>query len=128
MNGLMMEEPLTLQSILRRAARYFPEREIVSRLEDGSVHRTNYGELEVRVRKLICVLRELGVRPGDRVGTFAWNSYRHLELYFAIPCMGAVLHTVNVRLQKHQLEYITAHATLSRVPEALCCRWPRSVV
>jgi fatty-acyl-CoA synthase len=88
----------------------FPGREVTSRLEDGSLHRTTYGEVAQRVDRLIGALRELGVGPGDRVATFAWNGYRHLELYFAIPCAGAVLHTVNVRLAPEQIGFIVQHA------------------
>jgi fatty-acyl-CoA synthase len=108
--GQMMDYPLTLPSILQRARTVFPEKEIVSRLEDESLHRTTYAALYPRVLRLMDALRSLGVRPGDRVATFAWNGYRHLELYFAVPCMGAVLHTVNVRLTPRQLDYIVGHA------------------
>lgn len=110
MNGLMMDCPLVISSILKRAARYFPDKEIVSRFEDESVHRSNYGELHTRVVRLMNVLRDLGIKPGDRVATFAWNHRRHLELYFAVPCLGAVLHTVNLRLHREQLRYIFNHA------------------
>lgn len=110
MNGLMMDWPLVVPNILRRAARLFPEKEIVSRYEDETLHRSNYGELYRRVVRLMNVLRGLGVKPGDRVATFAWNHRRHLELYFAVPCLGAVLHTVNIRLHREQLRYIFNHA------------------
>ena len=110
LEGRMMDYPLVLPSLLSRAATVFPEKEIVSRLEDESLQRTNYAELRVRVLRLMDVLRRLGVRPGDRVATFAWNGYRHLELYFAIPCLGAVLHTINVRLSEEQLLDIVKHA------------------
>jgi len=110
MHGLMMDYPLTLTSILERARRVFGEREIVSRLEDGSLHRSDYAAVHARVRRLMSVLAKLGVAPTDRVGTLAWNSHRHLELYFGIPCSGAVLHTINVRLQPAQLTYIVRHA------------------
>ncbi len=110
MNGLIMDYPLTVPAILKRAAQIYPEKEIVSRLSDGRITRANYGELYERVVRLMNVLRDLGVRPGDRVATCAWNSQRHLELYFAIPCLGAVLHTVNHRLSTDQIEYIVNHA------------------
>jgi fatty-acyl-CoA synthase len=110
MDGLMMDYPLTLDALLRRAGRSFGEQEIVSRLEHGSLHRTTYAGLVERVRRLMRALGELGVQPGDRVATLAWNSFRHLELYFAVPCSGAVLHTVNVRLAREQLVYILTHA------------------
>ena len=110
MNGLMMDVPLTVPSILQRAARFFADREIACRLHDGTIHRTTYGQLAVRVARLQSALLGLGVRPGDRVATFAWNSHRHLELYFAVPSIGAVLHTINVRLGKDQLTYLINHA------------------
>src|SRR5262249_27004283 len=77
---------------------------------DGSVGRSSYGELEGRVHRLMNALRGLGIRPGDRVATCAWNHHRHLELYFAVPCLGAVLHTINFRLSREQLVYIINHA------------------
>src|SRR5262245_12758662 len=110
MNGLMMDWPLAIPNILRRAAQFFAEKQIVSRWGDGTLHRSNYGELQVRVHRLMNVLRDLGVQPGDRVGTFAWNHQRHLELYFAAPSVGAVLHTINIRLSREQLRYIINHA------------------
>jgi fatty-acyl-CoA synthase len=110
MNGLMMTYPLTIDRILARAKRNFPEQEIVSRLADGSIHRYTYGEFYKRTLRLMQALRKLGVKPGDRVATFAWNSYRHMELYFAVPALGAVLHTLNIRLFPEQLVYIVNHA------------------
>ena len=110
MNGLMMNYPLTIDRILVRAKQNFPEQEIVSRLADGSLHRYTYGEFYTRTLKLMQALRKLGVKPGDRVATFAWNSYRHMELYFAVPALGAVLHTLNIRLFPEQLVYIVNHA------------------
>ncbi|MCW3053945.1 MAG: acyl-CoA synthetase (AMP-forming)/AMP-acid ligase, partial [Chthonomonadales bacterium] len=108
--GLMMDFPLTIPAILRRAAQVFPEKQIISRLGDGSLHRYTYGDLNRRVLRLMNVIRGLGVRPGDRVATFAWNSYRHLELYFAVPALGAILHPLNIRLFPEQLLYILQHA------------------
>ncbi|MBX3464793.1 MAG: long-chain fatty acid--CoA ligase [Planctomycetes bacterium] len=105
-----MEQPLTLDAILRRARTVFGDREVVSRRADGALHRTTYGQLAARVDRLMGALQALGVRPGDRVATFAWNGHRHLELYFAVPCLGAVLHTVNVRLAPEQIAYIVQHA------------------
>jgi fatty-acyl-CoA synthase len=110
MDGLMMDFPLTLDAILRRARTLFAGREVVSRLDDGSLHRTTYGEVAARVDRLMGALRGLGIGPGDRVATFAWNGRRHLELYFAVPCAGAVLHTINVRLAAEQIAYIVQHA------------------
>src|SRR5215218_3912392 len=104
MDGLMMDCPLLIPDILRRAARFYPDKEIVSRFEDETLHRSNYGELYRRVVRLMNALRGLGIGPGDRVATFAWNHRRHLELYFAVPSLGAVLHTVNIRLHRDQLQ------------------------
>ena len=72
--------------------------------------RASFGEIADRVDRLARVLGRLGVKPGDRVGTFAWNNQRHFELYMAVPCVGAVLHTLNIRLPADQLTYIIDHA------------------
>ena len=109
MNGLMMDYPLTLTHLLDRAPRFFGYREVVSKLPEG-VHRYTYNDFHERVGRLMGALAELGVEPGDRVATFAFNSFRHLELYFAIPCGGAVLHTLNIRLFDDQLTYVVNHA------------------
>ena len=110
MQGLMMDFSLDTQAILRRGGQIFADREVVTRQSDGSYHRYNFAQLERRVHRLINALRRLGIQPGDRVATFCWNHYRHLELYFAISSMGAVLHTLNIRLSSDQLEYIINHA------------------
>jgi fatty-acyl-CoA synthase len=109
LNGLMMDTPLTLHHFLERAGRLFPGKEIVTRTA-GSTHRYRYADYFRRVHRLARVLEKLGVQPGERVGTLAWNHYRHLELYFAIPCYGAVLHTLNLRLSADDLAYIINHA------------------
>jgi fatty-acyl-CoA synthase len=109
MYGLMMDYPLTLRPILERAVKLYPKRELATKIGD-TMHRYNYADLYKRVGKLANALKRLGVERGDRVATLAWNSYRHLELYFAIPCMGAVLHTLNLRLPPDQLVYIINHA------------------
>src|SRR5215210_9602818 len=109
MDGLMMDRPLLIRDIAERVERLFPDREIVSRTHDG-VERSTYGEVVDRARRLASALRELGVREGDRVATFGWNSRRHLELYLAVPSMGAVLHTLNIRLFEDDLRYIVGHA------------------
>ena len=110
MTGLMMDYPLTLTHILERSAKIYPRREIASRLPDGAMHRYTYRDFHQRVHRLAHALHNLGVRMGDRVGTLCWNSSRYLELYFAIPCAGAVLHTLNLRLASDQLSYIINHA------------------
>jgi acyl-CoA synthetase (AMP-forming)/AMP-acid ligase II len=106
----MQQQRLLLSSIIRHAARWHPTAEIVSRMSETTVHRTNYATIERRSRRLANVLRQLGVTHGDRVGTLAWNSYRHLELYWAISGMGAICHTVNPRLAQDDISYIITHA------------------
>ncbi|HEV3460463.1 MAG TPA: long-chain fatty acid--CoA ligase [Candidatus Dormibacteraeota bacterium] len=101
----MPDFPLTLQHFLWRATTLFPGKEIVTRRETGR-HRYTYADFGRRVAQLAHALRELGIGPGDRVGTLAWNNYRHLELYFAVPCSGAVLHTLNPRLFPEHLEFV----------------------
>ncbi len=105
-----MDYPLTLTPLLERAVRLFPDREIASRNLDGGMHRYTYRDLSARVHRLAHVLQDLELQPGDRVGTLCWNSFRHLELYFAVPCSGMVLHTLNLRLSPDQLAYIINHA------------------
>jgi fatty-acyl-CoA synthase len=102
-------DQLTLLSFLRRAAALFPDREIVTRTMAGDLT-ISYRDFVSRVHRAAHVLHGLGVRPDDRVATLAWNNQRHLELYFAIPCLGAVLHTVNLRLAPGQVAEILAHA------------------
>jgi fatty-acyl-CoA synthase len=109
MDGLMMDRPLLVKQIAERAEALFGQREVVARTQDG-IERSTYAEVVERVRRLASALGELGVKPGDRVASFAWNSIRHLELYLAVPSMGAVLHTLNVRLFEEDLHYITSHA------------------
>jgi fatty-acyl-CoA synthase len=109
LEGLMMRTPLLVRSIAERAGELFASREVVSVTADG-VERSNYGDVLRRARALAGALRELGIRPGDRVATFGWNSVRHLELYLAVPSMGAVLHTLNIRLFEDDLRYVVSHA------------------
>jgi acyl-CoA synthetase (AMP-forming)/AMP-acid ligase II len=109
MEGLMMDYPLLVRHIAERAATVFGGREVVSRTQD-SVERTTYAAVVERARRLASALSDLGIRPGDRVATFGWNSARHLELYLAVPGMGAVLHTLNIRLHADDLRYIAGHA------------------
>jgi fatty-acyl-CoA synthase len=110
MNGLMMDYPLTLSTIFRRAEAVYPRHEVVWRNADKSIQRYTYGDFAVRARRLARALRDLGVRPGDRVATLGWNHGPHLEAYFGIPLMGGVLHTLNLRLHPDELAYIVNHA------------------
>jgi len=105
MRSTMPDFPLTLQHFLWRSTTLFPSKEIVTRRESGR-HRYTYAQFGQRVAQLAHAIRELGVGPGDRVGTLAWNNYRHLELYFAVPGAGAVLHTLNPRLFPEHLQYV----------------------
>ena len=109
--GLMQDDfPLNLHHIRRRMRSSAPDAEVVTLAAPGTVQRAKFGEVSERVDRLARVLGKLGVEPGDRVGTFAWNNQRHFELYMAVPCVGAVLHTLNIRLFEEQLTYIVNHA------------------
>jgi len=110
MKGLMQNQPLLLSSLLRHAARFHGDTEIVSRMADGAMHRESYGDAARRARKLADVLRQFGVQQGDRVGTLAWNNYRHFEIEYAVTGMGAIWHAINPRLIPAQISYIAAHA------------------
>jgi fatty-acyl-CoA synthase len=110
MNGLMMNTPLQISSLIRHADRYHGDTEIVSRLVEGGIHRYTYRDAHRRARQLANALGALGVRMDDRVGTLAWNGFRHFELYYAVSGMGAVIHTVNPRLFPEQIAYIVNHA------------------
>jgi fatty-acyl-CoA synthase len=110
MHGLMMDFPLTLSAIFRRAEQMFRRREIVSRQADKSIHRYTYADWAARTRRLAQALLDQGIRPGDRVATLGWNHGSHLEAYFGIPLVGAVLHTLNLRLHPDELAYIVNHA------------------
>lgn len=105
----MMDTPLTLAAMIERAEKYFAKKKVISRTHE-TLHRLDYREIGRRTRALSSVLEKLGVKRGDRVGTLAWNHHRHLEAYFAIPSMGAVLHTINIRLSEEHLIYIINHA------------------
>jgi len=109
-DGNMQVSNFNLISVLQHAARWNGEQEIVTNSVEGGIHRTNYSELYNRVGQLANVLTNLGVEPGDRVGTMAWNTWRHLECWYAISSMGAVCHTLNPRLFPDQLEFIVNHA------------------
>ena len=108
--GSMDDYPLTLTSIIERAERFHGDREVVSRRPSGAITRTTYGSCARRARQLAGALAELGVREGDLVATLLWNQSEHLELYFAVPAMGAVIHTLNPRLFPEELAYIVDDA------------------
>jgi 3-(methylthio)propionyl---CoA ligase len=110
MLGKMMDMPLTITSLIQHAANFHGDTEIVSRSIEGPIHRYTYSDAYQRVQKLANAFIELGVEPGDRIATLAWNGYRHLELYFAISGIGAVCHTINPRLFGDQIAYIINHA------------------
>src|SRR5436309_179859 len=110
MHGLMMNQPLLISGLLEFAEKFHPRVEIVTRTTEGPIARASWRETAPRVRRLANALAGLGVKQGDRVGTLAWNTQRHLELYFAVSGMGAVLHTINPRLSPEQMKYVVDHA------------------
>ena len=125
MHGLMQDHPLLISSLIRHAAANHGKREVVSRLGDGSIHRTDYATIERRARRLAQTLERQGIRPGDRIATLAWNSYRHVECFYGVSGMGAVLHTVNPRLFHEQIAYIIRHAEdRVLIVDELTRRWP----
>ncbi len=110
MQGLMMNMPLTITSIMRHAEKVFPNVEIVSVTHDNPRHRYTYREAFTRVRQLAQALKQLGVKSNDCIGTLAWNDYRHFEIYYAVSCSGMICHTINPRLFGDQVNYIINHA------------------
>lgn len=110
MNGLMMDYQLTLPAMMRRAEQLYPNKEIVTRLPDRSLHRYTYADFVSRAKKLAVALKKLGIQSGERVATLSWNHHQHLEVYFGIPSAEAVLHTLNLRLHEDDLAYIVDHA------------------
>ena len=110
MLGLMQTRPLMISSIIQHAARNHADTEIVSRTVDDTIHRISYRGIEVRMRRLVRTLQRLGVTQGGRVGTLAWNGFRHLEVYYAAPGMGALYHTINPRLGADDIAYIIEDA------------------
>ncbi len=108
--GTMMDVPLNIRWIFEHALRNNGAREIVTRLDDGSFHRYTYEDFGKRTARLAHALVELGIKPGDRVASFGWNTFRHLELYYAVPMIGAVLHTTNIRLFPEQVTWAFDHA------------------
>ncbi|MDA0361578.1 MAG: long-chain fatty acid--CoA ligase [Proteobacteria bacterium] len=136
MQGMMMNRPLKISDIITFSAENHPDSEIVSVRTEGDIHRTNYLETSKRIAQLANGLETIGVKPGDRIATLAWNGYRHFELYYAISGIGAVCHTINPRLSTEQLLYITKHAedtllfvdiTFVPILEALKDRLPKNL-
>jgi fatty-acyl-CoA synthase len=105
-----MSYPLLMRTLLNRGRTYFAHKMVASRNADGTVHRYTYGEYARRVFRLANALDRLGVGPGEKVATLAWNHHRHFELYLGVPCKGSVLHTVNIRLHPSQVAFILNHA------------------
>ena len=133
MLGLMSERPLLISSIITHAATYYGDVEVVSRTVEGPIHRYTYRDAERRSKQLANALIGLGIAPGDRVATLAWNTFRHFELYYAISGIGAVCHTINPRLFDDQIVYIVNHAadrllfvdaTFLPLVERLAARFP----
>ncbi len=131
MNGLMMQQPLLISSLLVHAERHHGDQEVVSRRVEGDIHRVTYRAMASRARRMANALAKLGVTSGERVATLAWNGYRHMELYYAVSGSGAVLHTLNPRLHADHVVYIADHAedqvlffdlTFLPLVEAICSR------
>jgi acyl-CoA synthetase (AMP-forming)/AMP-acid ligase II len=131
MNGLMMQQPLLISSLLVHAERHHADQEVVSRRVEGDIHRYTYRDMAERSRRMANAMKTLGVQSGQRVATLAWNGYRHLELYYAVSGTGAVLHTLNPRLHPDHVVYIADHAedqvlffdmTFLPLVEAICSR------
>ena len=110
MQSTMMKTPLSLNTLLDRAGKLFPQSQIVSRLPDKSLRRHNFAQFHERARQLASALLGLGLKKGDRVATLGWNHHAHLECYFGIPAAGGVMHTLNLRLSPDEIGFIAAHA------------------
>lgn len=110
MKGLMQDWPLVISSILDHAAREHPQQEIVTNAVEGTIRRCHYRDLHSRARKVAKALVSAGIKPGDRVATMAWNTDRHMEVWYGITGVGAIYHTLNPRLFAEQIEYIVNHA------------------
>ena len=124
MNGLMMQQPLLISSLLTHAERHHGDQEVVSRHVEGDIHRQTYRELAQRARRMANALRAMGVQRGERVATLAWNGHRHLELYYAVSGSGAVLHTLNPRLHPDQVVWIEINRRRSAETPVLTGRLP----
>ena len=110
MLGSMMNKPLVISDLIRHAAKFHGDTEIVSRETSGEITRTDWAAVEDESRRLLAGLQKLGLQPGDRIGTIAWNNHRHLKTWFAISGAGMVCHTLNPRLFPEQLIFIVNDA------------------
>ncbi len=108
--GMMMDRPLLVSALIEHAERFHGSVPVVARDHDGALFRYTYAEAARRAKRLAKALLRLGVRPGERVATMAWNGHRHFELYYGISGIGAVMHTINPRLFEDQVAYIANHA------------------
>ena len=133
MLGLMQEHPLLISTLLEFAAAYHGDTEIVSRRVEGDIHRTTYAKARARAMQCANALAALGIEPQDRVGTLAWNGYRHFELYYGVSGSERILHTVNPRLHPDQIAWIVNHAddralcfdlTFAPIVQAIAARCP----
>jgi fatty-acyl-CoA synthase len=133
MLGQMMQMPLLISSLIRHADGCHGDGEIVSRLPEGGIHRYTYHDAHRRSRQLANALRALDIGGGDRIGTLAWNTHRHFEIYYGVSGMGAVCHTINPRLFPEQIAYIINHAedkyvffdvSFAALVEGICARCP----
>jgi len=115
MQGLMMDMPLMISSIIRYAAEYHGSTPIVARTIEGELFRYDYRSAYARIQRLAHAIERLGMAPGDRVATLAWNTHRHFEMFYGVTGTGAVLHTVNPRL------YPSSSSTSSTTPRTGCC-------
>ncbi|HTK90230.1 MAG TPA: long-chain fatty acid--CoA ligase [Verrucomicrobiae bacterium] len=123
MKGLIMDYPLTLTHFFERTRKVFHRKTLATRVPGAGLQRYTYADYADRVCRLAAALQRLGLKKGERVGTFAWNSHRHMEVYFAAPLMGMVLHTVNIRLSPQDITYIVNHAE-DRVLIVDASLWP----
>src|SRR5262249_1655864 len=127
MRGLMMDFPLSIPAIVRRAQTLFGSKQLATRMPDRSIARASYAEMLSRAHRLAAALAAIGIRRGDRVATLAWASQSHLEAYLGIPLMGGILHTLNLRLHPEDLVYIIndAQDRVVLVDESLLPLWER---
>jgi len=110
MQGLMMKQELMISDLIEHAAKVHSNREIYTLNADMTEHRYTWADCAVRTRKLANALIAAGVKTGDRVATIAWNNYRHIEIYYAVSSIGAIVHTINPRLKPQQIAWMVNHA------------------